>query len=266
MTYLIYVIIGLLMGVFGGLLGVGGSVVMIPMLVIVFGENQHLYQASAMICNLFVGSVSSLVHRKTDTLMPKVLKWLIPSAAVGSVVGVAMSNASAFAGERSYLLARLFGVLLAYTAVYNIFRLRGSRNADDLDTSDIRWSAPLALVCGASAGVLGGLLGLGGGAVIAPMLQLLLKMPLKKAISNSAATVTVIAFVGAICKNATLGQHDIAVMESVAMAAVIIPGATIGAFVGARLTHTLPRDVVRMAFILLMALTSYKMLTVGPAQ
>jgi len=32
------------------------------------------------------------------------------------------------------------------------------------------------------------------------------------------------------------------------------------------LTHTLPQGVVRMVFILLMLLTSYKMLTVGPAQ
>ncbi len=42
------------MGLFGGLLGLGGSTIMIPALVMVFGENQHLYQAAAMICN-FVG-------------------------------------------------------------------------------------------------------------------------------------------------------------------------------------------------------------------
>ncbi|NIA17514.1 MAG: sulfite exporter TauE/SafE family protein, partial [Planctomycetes bacterium] len=38
-----YILIGLSMGLAGGLLGIGGSVVMIPTMFFVFGENQHLY-------------------------------------------------------------------------------------------------------------------------------------------------------------------------------------------------------------------------------
>lgn len=62
MDYFILALIGIAMGSFGGLLGIGGSVVTIPALVLAFGENQHLYQASAMLCNFFVGGAATLVH------------------------------------------------------------------------------------------------------------------------------------------------------------------------------------------------------------
>ena len=84
--YLLLVIIGSAMGLFGGLLGIGGSIVMIPALVFAFGENQHLYQASAMICNFFVAAAATAAHKKEDILIIPVVKYLIPSAMIGSVM------------------------------------------------------------------------------------------------------------------------------------------------------------------------------------
>jgi uncharacterized membrane protein YfcA len=48
------------------------------------------------------------------------------------------------------------------------------------------------------------------------------------------------------------------------MAAVIIPGSIVGAFIGGRGVHKLPSNVVRAVFVLLMALACYKLLTVAP--
>ena len=109
MDYLILAGIGLLMGLFGGLLGIGGSVVMIPALVLVWGENQHLYQASAMICNFFVTAAATVAHRNANMIISDIVRLLAPSAAGGVVLGVLLSNSSLFAASHSYLLARLFG-------------------------------------------------------------------------------------------------------------------------------------------------------------
>ena len=98
MHYLILAAIGLVMGFFGGLLGLGGSIIMIPALVFAFGENQHLYQGAAMICNFFVGGAAALVHRSENMLMVDVLKWLVPSAAVGKLVGAMISNSEVLPG------------------------------------------------------------------------------------------------------------------------------------------------------------------------
>jgi len=266
MDYLVLAAIGIVMGLFGGLLGIGGSIVMIPALVFAFGENQHLYQASAMICNFFVGTAAAVVHKKADVLMIHVIKWLVPAAAIGILIGVAISNSSAFARGNSYVLARIFGTFMIYVVVYNClkFRRRNSR-AGDFDISKTRRSIPLTIICGLLTGIPAGLLGIGGGTVCVPLQQLFLKMPLKRAISNSAATIASVALIGAFYKNLTLTQHSIGIADSLRMAIVVIPGAIVGAFIGGRLMHKLPSNVVRVVFILLCALACYKLLTVAPA-
>ena len=119
MQLVILISIGFAMGLFGGMLGVGGSVIMIPALTFAFGENQHLYQAAAMICNFFVAFSSLFAHHRAQALVPSVLKCLIPAAVITVIAGVALSNSPLFAREKSYLLARLFGAFLFYVAAYN---------------------------------------------------------------------------------------------------------------------------------------------------
>ena len=278
MDYFILATIGIAMGLFGGLLGIGGSVVMIPALVFAFGENQHLYQASAMICNFFVGTAATIVHRNADVLVRDVIKWLVPAAAFGIIIGVAVSNSSVFARGNSYLLARVFGLFMVYVIVYNCSRFKRPRGgADGFDISNTKRSVPLTTFCGLLTGISAGLLGIGGGTICVPLQQLFLKMPLKRAISNSAATIASIALIGAFYKNITLPQHNIVgspfcdalqngnpVIESLKIAVVVIPGAIVGAFLGGRVMHKLPSNIVRAAFILLAALASYKLLTVAP--
>jgi uncharacterized membrane protein YfcA len=267
MDYLILGTIGILMGVFGGLLGIGGSVVMIPAMVLAFGvnggEKQHLYQASAMICNFFVAASAVFAHKKARILMPDVVKLLVPSAVLGVALGVLLSNSSLFAGGRSYLLTRLFGAFMIYVAAYNFIKLFDrAEDKNGLDTANTRRSVPMTVLNGLITGIAAGLLGLGGGSVCVPLQQIMLKMPLKRAISNSAATIILIAVIGAALKNATLSRHNIAIIDSIKIAGVIIPTAIVGAFAGARLMHRLPKNIVRIVFILLMLAASYKMLTV----
>ena len=265
MQYLVLVTIGLVMGTFGGLLGVGGAVIMIPALVAAFGENQHLYQAAAMICNSFVSVSALAVHKKAGVLMPSVLKYLIPSAALGIIVGVAVTNSSTFARGNSYLLARLLGIYLAIEVVRNCLRFRGSRaRGDGLDLTGVRSSRPLTLLAGVLTGLLGGVLGLGGGVVCVPAQQILLNMPLKRAITNSTATVAVISLIGGLYKNLTLPAQGISIAESARLAAIVIPGAVLGGLFGGRLMYVLPKNVVRAVFTALLALASYRLLTVPP--
>jgi uncharacterized membrane protein YfcA len=265
MDYLVLVVIGTVMGLFGGLLGIGGSVVMIPALVFAFGGNQHLYQASAMICNFFVGATAVAVHKKADVLLTDVVKWLVPAAALGIIVGVAISNSRFFAGGKSYLLTRIFGLFMVYVVIYNCLMFgRRAGGANGFDISRTRRSVPLTILCGLLSGISAGLLGLGGGSVCVPAQQLFLKMPLKRAISNSAATIASIALIGAFYKNITLPQHGIGIAESLKIAAVVIPGAVVGALLGSRSMHKLPSALVRVVFVLLMGLACYKLLTVGP--
>jgi uncharacterized membrane protein YfcA len=258
--YLLLTAIGAVMGLFGGLLGIGGSVVMIPALVLAFGENQHLYQASAMICNFFVAAAATFAHKREDVLVGRVIRYLIPASVAGSIAGVMLSNAAFFSGQRSYLLARTFGLFLVYVTVHNAARLYHDFRPHLKPQRDMKDSALLSAIIGLATGLFGGLLGIGGGTICIPLQQVLLRMPLKKAIANSAATIILIAAVGAILKNVTLYEHDIAAIESLKIAVAVIPSAIIAGFAGARLVHVLPKKYVRMVFIALLVLASYKML------
>jgi uncharacterized membrane protein YfcA len=265
MDTLILIAIGLLMGIFGGGLGIGGSVIMIPALVWAFGEDQHLWQASAMICNFFVAVASVIVHHKEDMLVRDVIRTIFPSAIFGIIAGVALSNMSIFAGHNSYLLARIFGVFMLYLAVYNIFRFGGtSGGGDGRDISGIRRSNPLSVVIGAIAGVGNGLLGIGGGSIATPLQQLFLKMPLKRAMANSSAMIMGISLFGAAYKNATLGHHGLSWTESLRIAAIVAPTAIVGSIIGTKMMHKVHKDWVRAVFIGVAILAAWRLLTVTP--
>ena len=264
MDYAALVLIGLVMGLFGGLLGIGGSVVMIPAMAMVFGENQHLYQAAAMICNFFV-SISALVsHRKEKVLVASVLKWMIPLGITGILVGVTISNASVFAGDKSYLLGRAFGVFLVYVIVYNTLKLVRPKRAINAETGERSFSKTVSMIIGSVTGTAAGLLGMGAGTVSTPLQQIWLKMPIKKAMSNSSAMITSMALIGALYKNLTLGRHGLDMADSVRIAAVIIPTAIVGGFFGGKLMHALPKNVVRAVFVGVLILAAIKMLTLKP--
>ena len=264
MEYLILILIGLLMGMSGGLLGIGGSSVMIPAMVLAFGPDQHLYQASAMLCNFFVAISAVFVHRKQGSLVKPMLVWLIPMAAIGIVIGVWISNTSFFAGDRAYMLSRLFGLFLIYVAVYNCFKLIPKNGVKNLEYTEQDNSRVKTGVIGIATGLGAGLLGIGAGTISTPFQQLILKVPLRKAMSNSSAIIMSVALIGGIYKTVTLPEHGNSIADALRISAVIVPTAIIGGFVGGQLMHKLPVKVVRIIFICLVLLASYKMITTGP--
>ncbi len=268
MDYSILLAIGFVMGLVGGLIGIGGAMVMIPAMVFCFGtEKQHLYQAAAMICIVFVAMSSLLAHLRAKSIVPAVLRHLIPVAMVAVLIGVALSNLSCFQGSQGYLLSRIFGCYLIYVAMYNGFRFhRVIRGVDDemIDPTRTRITPVRSAVTGVCAGITSGLLGIGAGSVITPMQQILMNIPIRRAMSNSSATIICVALVGAIYKNLTLSQHGFSILESLRIAAFIIPTAFLGGYCGGWLMHKLPQNIVRAIFIVLLLLAAWKLLTIVP--
>jgi uncharacterized membrane protein YfcA len=276
MDYIILSSIGLVMGFFGGLLGIGGSAIMIPAMVLVYNGpgNQHLFQASAMICNFCVGASSTLAHRKAQSLYMPVLKHLVPMAMIGIVAGVAWSNSAMFSDKNSYILSRVFGAFLVYVAIDNTLRLiKSIRKTASIDPAqhDINENPWLIRGIGLVTGLFAGLLGIGAGTMVTPFQQLFLKVPLRRAMSNSAVTIMCIAWLGAIYKNGTLSMHHVSfalfpndspLWISIKIAAIMAPPAILGGFLGGHMMHKLPKNVVRSVFIVIVVLAALRLLTV----
>lgn len=269
-TLAFIVLIGMVAGTLGGLLGVGGSVVMIPALALLFGtgDNQHLYQASAMTANLAVALPAAVRHRRAGALCPSVLRWMLPIAVATIVLGVLLSNLPIFRDQAGGLwLGRVLAVFLIYVTVMNIQKLRQPKTNRDQESLDQARITPVRSgSVGTVMGTVAGLLGIGGGALAVPLQQALIKLPLRNAIANSSFVMVFSAGIGATLKLATLDQHYASAgsgwaawQTALMLSTILAPSAIIGAGLGAKLTHTLPLTYVRTAFVLLMVAAAVKM-------
>ncbi len=259
-------LLGLAAGFCGGLLGIGGSLVMIPALVMRGGpEKQHLYQATAMIVNFFVVAPAVWRHLKARALLPAYLWWMVPLALVGSVVGVLISELAVFRGSGQGWLQIAFAAFLLYVLYANVKRLREGRKGEDKTEAqaDVSSNGPLAGVIGLATGLLGGVLGIGGGLVAVPLQQSVLKLPLRNCIANSAATILLSSVLGAILKNWHLSMHGFAVGDALRMAAYLIPTAILGAWMGASRTHKWPLVWIRLAFTVLIGYAAFRLALIG---
>lgn len=255
-------VLGLLSGALGGLVGVGGSIVIIPVLTLLLDRDQHLSQAAAMIINVLVAAASLLQHHRAGAVRWDVVGRLVPFGLVLVLVGVAVSNA--VDGE---ILMKIYGAFLLYVIAFSVMKLIDDHRPDPQPTPPkISW--PRVGAVGSTMGFVAGLLGIGGAPVSIPMLQRINHLPLRQAIGVTSAAMVITSGIGAVGKNLTLstltdasGQSlGLSFLDSFLLASFLAPTAVLGALAGARLAHVLPVRWVRAAFILLMIWASAKML------
>lgn len=256
--------IGFLAGGVGGLLGIGGSTVFIPVATLLFGPDQQVYQAAAMILNAAVAASATSKHHRVGAVPWRRVLPMAIAAIVTVLIGVAVGNALG-----GVMLARLFGVLLVVLAVAEIRAMIAARHAPpasrevELDDRARRHPALLATIGGAM-GLLGGLLGVGGGTIGVPMLRYVARFPLRACIASAAAVTLPLAIVGAVYKNVSLaglpGESAAAERHALLVAAAVVPTAIAGAFFGATLVHRLPLKAIRVAFVVLLLVGGARML------
>lgn len=250
-------LIGAVAGMLGGLAGIGGSMIMLPALHIFYPEREspsihHLYMAAAMMVNLAVAIPAARKHRALGGVRPDIFHALVVSTLLAAAAGVLLSNL--FSGNSLKLLLAAF---LAAYCLYNIVRIiQGPRAPDSPDTPVPVWRL---YATGGTTGVIAGLLGLGGGVIMVPMLQMLCNVRLRKAIGTSSSVMVFTACVGASIKTATLPQVGESIRDAVFLALLMAPGAIAGAMVGATLTHKLPIRAVRTVISILLVLAAYRL-------
>ena len=256
-------LIGLGAGLAGGLLGIGGSLVMIPLLTLLWGPQQHLYQACAMIVNFFVGVPAVYQHARARAIMGDVVRQMIPSATICMILGVLASELPVFRGGGSKYLTGIFGLFLLALALDDIRKLVRAKHRVSVPNPP---NAPppavrSAWVVGVPAGFLGGLLGVGGGFMAVPLQQRLLGLSLRTSIANSASVIVASSVVGAGFKNyALVTEHGLPLWDSVRLALLLIPGAIIGSLRGSKLTHVLPVKWVHGVFTVFLLVAAGRMI------
>lgn len=253
-TLLIVATIGLCGGIMGGLAGIGGSLLMIPALTLVFGRDQHLYQAAAMVVNFLVATTATIRHARARSVRRDWFLRMVPWAVAFVVVGVLTSDRL-----EQLWLQRSFGAFMIYVAFSEAWSLWRRH----VETRAERTGAVALGLVGSVTGFVSGMLGVGGGGIAVPLLRGACHAPLRAAIGTSSAVMLVGTFVGSILKNVGFVRIDPTgrgLSAPMAMALVLAPLGILGAWIGASLTHRLNIATIRVAFALLMLAGGLRMI------
>jgi uncharacterized protein len=105
------ILTGLLVGVLAGVMGIGGGILLVPIMVLGFGFGQQVAQGTSLAAIVPTAAVGAYTHDRAHNVDRMAAAWL----SVGGLVGALLGALVAVRLPRE-LLVRLFGVLLLYSA------------------------------------------------------------------------------------------------------------------------------------------------------
>lgn len=243
-------------GGFGSLVGIGGGLIIVPVLSIGLGHDVKTAIAASLIGVIATSLSASPRYIRSGLADRRLGMLLLVAAALGGLTGGLTSGLLDGA-----VLSLLFGLLLTAVALQMLHQIRRPSQAPPIDDAEgggfitsyveptsgetvpyqAKRVAPATAVSFA-AGNVSGLLGVGGGIINVPTMNLLMHVPIRVAMTTStymlAATAATSAFV-----HFTSGQLDPLLTAPVAL------GVIVGARAGARLSMLLPQEVLRLAFV-----------------
>lgn len=251
MEFLLYLLLGAAAGVLAGLFGVGGGLIIVPVLVFSFQLQgfdpqvlTHLAVGTSLATIVFTSINSILAHHKRGAVHWLIVRWLTLGILAGSVLGG--FTATLLQGP---LLQKVIGIFALVMAAQMALDLRPRASS----------TVPGKLGLGAAGGVIGwasAIIGIGGGSLTVPFLTWR-SVPMQQAVATSAACGLPIAVAGAL-SFLWLGR-DVATLPAWSAGYIYLP-ALVGiaatsmlfARVGARLAHNLPAPLLKRLFALLL--------------
>jgi uncharacterized membrane protein YfcA len=241
--------IGVLAGGLGALLGVGGGVVLVPALILLAGLTFSEAVATSLVCVVATSVAGSAVYLKRGVVDLPVAIELQYFTVMGAV---AAGLAAAFVPATPLYFA--FAALLTVTA----YRMWPRERTTNRHTPELHH--PTAVAAGASvgAGVIAGLLGVGGGVLNVPILHVVLGRPFDRAVATSVLMIGVTAAAAA-------AVYLVRGVVDVPTAAVTLVGTLGGASVAAGIGRRLSQRLLTMAFSLLLLYVAYRMVMRGLA-
>ncbi|MCC2508108.1 sulfite exporter TauE/SafE family protein [Methanimicrococcus blatticola] len=256
---------GAVAGSFSGMLGIGGSILLVPLqfyLLTRLGYPPDIALKTAIATALFFTLPTSLSsaynHSKRNTVLWK--KGLLMG-----VFGFVFSFAGGYIA--SHLNAAYLSIIFGVVVLGASLKFTTTKNANE-DPEKMSQNPIIYAVCGSLMGLLSGLTGIGGGLVLIPLVIFLAKMPLRQAIGTSSATIIFTAFGGVISYIINgigvegLPPYSFGYVNLIMWIALVIPGVIL-ASVGAKLSHKLNQKYMRNAFTVITFLVGVGMILKG---
>ncbi len=248
------VLMGFVAGIAAGMFGIGGGVIIVPMLTTFAGlALVEALGTSLGALLLPVGVFGALAYQRSGLMRWRTALIIAGGLFFGGWVGARFANTI-----DQTLLQRLYGLFLLYVGWRMASPLQwiGVRQPapDSTSEDDIRDNWLLITVMGLVAGVASGLFGIGGGAVIVPALITFFRFPQKIAVATSlGALLPPVGLLGAF-EYYQQGNLEISTALYVAL------GLLLGAWFGAQITISLPAGTVKRIYGIFLLLIGLRFL------
>ena len=253
MEIVLFLAIGLAVGCIGAMLGIGGGIIIVPLMSFVFGATPQEAAGTSILVVLFNSLSGAFGYYKQKRICWdaawKFALATIPGGFLGSYIAHYLESKTLFI---------IFGIFFAIMAVMMFMKAETKSKAEANTDVPENYDWKLGTVCSVVVGFIASILGIGGGIIHVPMMTYLLKFPVKTAIATSTAILTVSAFSGAV-SHAVLGH----VVWIPALGLSV--GAVIGAQVGVRLaSKTKSSLLMKLTALLVFAMGVKFVLSVCP--
>jgi uncharacterized protein len=265
----ILLLISISAGFLGSLLGLGGGIIVVPVLTLIFGIDIR-YAIAASLISIIATSSGAAASFLKDHLTNLRLAVLLE---LGTVAGAITGFLISYAINSSWLFL-LFGGFLFFSAIM-MFRKKGDPHSE----IDHPWSqklnlsgtypatdgktisykvanVPFGLFCMYLAGILSALLGIGSGIFKVMAMDGAMKLPMKvsSATSNFMIGVTAAASAGAYFVKGDIRPE---------IACPIAIGIIIGSWIGAKVMTRMPATQIRKIFVVVLIVVSVQMIIKG---
>jgi uncharacterized membrane protein YfcA len=261
-------LVSIFAGIFGSIVGVGGGIVIIPVLTLLLGVDIHFAIGASIIAIIGTSSGAASTYVKDKVTNLRIGMFLEIATATGAIIGAALA-----AHVNSALLEAVFGAILLVTLVPTVMKigedipespvLKGlskrlglSGTYSETDGRAVHYNAtrPEAGLFGMLiAGVLSGLLGIGGGSFKVLSMDLAMKLPMKVSTTTS-------NFMIGVTAAASAGIYFYRGDVNPVIVAPVALGILVGAVLGARLLPRSSNPAVRKIFAVVLAITAVEMI------
>ncbi|OEF99458.1 hypothetical protein BHF71_09100 [Vulcanibacillus modesticaldus] len=241
---------GLLVGILSGMLGIGGGILITPLLLYVpplLGLptlSMKAITGLTMVQGL-AGSASGFVaHRRYHIINNRLIYWMGPVIVVTSFAG---AHFSGFISDE--VLMAIFAMMALIAAL--LMFISKKEKPLTMDAKEITFNRPLAVTIAATVGLLGGLVGQGGSFMIIPLLINVLGIPTKVALGSNLGIVLLSSIAG------LSGKISSGLIEPLS-ALYLVVGVIIGSQLGGFLSHRLRNNTLKRILAAVIGLVSLR--------
>jgi uncharacterized membrane protein YfcA len=258
-VFLLSLLAGALGGFLAGLFGIGGGLVLVPMLAFLFSAQNFpadmvmVMAVATSLATIVITSISSIIahHQLGSILWDKVFR-LAPGIMLGASVGAMIAHFISSDGLRY-----IFAAFMFYVGAQMALQMTPS-------AADLRQSVRLDVAAATAIGMISALLGIGGGTLMVPYL-VGCRYPIRNAVAISSACGLPIALAGTFSyaglgwgqsglPNGSLGYVYMPAFLGIVLCSIVT------APLGAKLAFILPAQQLKRYFSVLIFLVAFKMI------